>query len=190
MKVFRLVSMVLVLGICVAGTSFGQKTPQYGGARPCKGCHMNPKFGNQFGKWEKGPHAGAFVTLGTDEAKAVGKKLGVDDPQKADQCLKCHVTSAGKDAKLVARTAKEAEGVQCESCHGPGSLYRNPSVMNAKKYQADPAGTLEIWKSLGLIVPDEKVCVTCHNEESPTFKPFKFAERAAEIAHPNPTKKH
>jgi hypothetical protein len=32
----------------------------------------------------------------------------------------------------------------------------------------------------------EKLCKTCHNEESPTFKEFNFAEMWAKIAHPVP----
>ncbi len=32
----------------------------------------------------------------------------------------------------------------------------------------------------------EKLCLTCHNEESPTFKEFKFKERWEKIAHPIP----
>ena len=34
--------------------------------------------------------------------------------------------------------------------------------------------------------PTEKVCVECHNEKSPTFKPFCFKERRAKISHMNP----
>ena len=34
----------------------------------------------------------------------------------------------------------------------------------------------------------EKVCVTCHNEKSPTYKAFDYAARLAEVAHPNPSK--
>ena len=38
----------------------------------------------------------------------------------------------------------------------------------------------------GFIVPDENLCETCHNEESPTFKGFKYEEALKQIAHPNP----
>jgi hypothetical protein len=41
----------------------------------------------------------------------------------------------------------------------------------------------------GLIVPDEELCKTCHNSESPTFKGFNYEEYLAEIAHPDPTLK-
>ena len=38
----------------------------------------------------------------------------------------------------------------------------------------------------GMVVPNEKTCTTCHNEESPTFKGFDFATYNEKIAHPNP----
>ena len=38
----------------------------------------------------------------------------------------------------------------------------------------------------GLIEPTEKVCVKCHNAESPNYKKFDFAEFSKKIAHPRP----
>ena len=32
----------------------------------------------------------------------------------------------------------------------------------------------------------EKECVKCHNEESPTYKKFVFAEKVKMVAHPVP----
>jgi hypothetical protein len=33
------------------------------------------------------------------------------------------------------------------------------------------------------------MCQQCHNEESPTYKPFDMAKKLPLIAHPNPNKK-
>ena len=44
-------------------------------------------------------------------------------------------------------------------------------------------------KAKGLIMPTEEVCVACHNDESPHFKGFDFAEYVKQITHPNPTAK-
>ena len=38
----------------------------------------------------------------------------------------------------------------------------------------------------GLIIPNEKLCVKCHNSESPTFKSFDYKIYVAKIAHNNP----
>ena len=71
--------------------------------------------------------------------------------------------------------------VGCESCHGPGSLYKSNKVMKALA-----AGTQDA-KAVSFLKGDEATCKTCHNEESPTYKPFKFAESWPKIAHPVPT---
>jgi hypothetical protein len=43
--------------------------------------------------------------------------------------------------------------------------------------------------SVGLVIPDEKTCKTCHNEESPTFAGFEYEEMVKKIAHPIPDAK-
>ena len=151
---------------------------QYIGANKCKMCHKNEKKGDQFGKWSNGPHAKAFATLATDEAKAVAKKVGVaGDPQKAAECLVCHVTAFSAPASAKEAIFKIEEGVGCESCHGPGSLYKSIKVMKALTAGTQDAAAVAYTKG------DEKTCLTCHNEKSPTYKPFNFAEKWAKISH-------
>jgi len=88
---------------------------QYVGVNKCKMCHKSAKKGNQFGKWSESAHAKAYATLATDEAKAVAKKAGVSgDPQKAAECLTCHVTGYSAPASAKAATYKMEEGVTCE----------------------------------------------------------------------------
>jgi nitrate/TMAO reductase-like tetraheme cytochrome c subunit len=99
-------------------------------------------------------------------------------PQETAECLSCHVTGSGKPAEMFEATFKKEQGVSCESCHGPGSDYKDMKVM--KDQTAAVAA--------GLILPDEKTCTGCHNEKSPTFKGFKFKEALAKVAHPNPAK--
>lgn len=135
---------------------------EYIGAAKCKMCHNKPATGAQYKIWAAGPHANALESLKGDEK---------NDPK----CLKCHSTAGHVDEDLVA-TLKAEEGVSCESCHGPGSGYKSNSVMKDRE------------KSIakGLIIPDEQLCRTCHNEESPDFKGFNYEEYVAKIAHPVP----
>ena len=155
---------------------------QYIGAEACGKCHKRDSTGNQLGKWQESKHSKAFATLASPAALKIAKEKGIADPQKDAKCLKCHVTAPGADPSLIATPAKDkkgfqmADGVQCESCHGPGSLYKSRKVM---KVRADAVAA-------GMLIPDEKTCTGCHNEESPTFKPFAFEEMVAKIAHPNP----
>jgi hypothetical protein len=150
---------------------------QYIGAKKCMMCHKSEKRGDQWGKWSNGPHAKAFETLKSEESKAIAKKMGIDDPTTSDKCLKCHVTAHGVAAAQKAETFSIDEGVGCEACHGPGSLYKSMKVMKALT-----AGTQD-HAEVAFKAGDEATCLTCHNEESPTYKPFDFAKRWAEIAH-------
>lgn len=98
----------------------------------------------QYNSWKETKMANAFAALKPEE-------------QKDEKCVSCHTTGAGKSATVL-------EGVQCEGCHGPGSEYKAMGTMK----------DLAKAKAAGLIVPDEAMCKTCHNEKSPTFKGFTF----------------
>jgi len=129
---------------------------EYIGASKCKMCHNKPPKGAQYKKWSEGrPHANAMKSLKGDE---------INDTK----CLKCHSTASS----IV------NDGVSCESCHGPGSVYKSMSIMKNKTKALEN----------GLLEPVEQVCKKCHNEESPNFKGFDFKEYSAKIAHPDPSK--
>lgn len=159
-----------------AATAAPAGAHKYVGVKACSKCHKSEKIGNQFAKWQEMGHSKAFKTLQGDKAKEAGKKVGVDDPSKSDKCLKCHVTAFGVDKGLIEADFDPQDGIQCESCHGPGGDYRKKSIMKDK----------EQAKKNGLIMPDEAVCVKCHNKESPFYKEFDFKKFAAKIAHPVP----
>ncbi len=179
-KVFTLGMVFMVLALF----SFAQAGDfQYIGVKKCKTCHNSKKSGAQFKIWMGTKHAKAYETLATAEAKEIAKKKGIEDPQKSDQCLKCHVTGYGQPKEKFAASFKMEEGVGCEACHGPGSKYKSMKVM--KDIYAGKVKGAEY----GLVMPDEKHCTTCHNEESPTYKKFDFKTFWAKIAHPVPEKK-
>jgi len=169
-------SFIIALLALFAGGGLLAQNFKYIGASKCKMCHMKPAKGAQYAKWLEGPHANAMKTLSGDKAKEIAKAKGIADPTTDKACIKCHSTIGHIDTKL-AGSLKITDGVSCESCHGPGSMYKGASVMKNRE--------LSIQK--GLILPTEEVCVTCHNSESPTDKPFNFAEMAAKISHPDPT---
>jgi len=151
---------------------------KYVGVAKCAMCHKSKARGDQYGKWKESKHSQAYAALATDAAKELAKKAGVDDPQKSGKCLKCHVTAYGVDKSLLGPKYSEQDGVTCEACHGPGSDYIKMSVMKDKDKAV----------AAGLVIPTEKTCVKCHNEESPSYKKFDFKEFFAKIAHPRPKK--
>ncbi len=153
---------------------------EYVGAAKCKTCHRKPETGEQYPIWENSAHSKAYETLASDEAKVIAVEKGIDNPQTAAQCLECHVTAYDADASLLGTKYSIEDGVGCESCHGPGGEYYKKKTMESiTKGEIDGA-------SVGLLVPDEATCTSCHNERSPNFDGFDFEARKAEIAHPIP----
>jgi hypothetical protein len=170
-------ALVFAIGLIYAGMP-GDKERSFKGTSNCKMCHNKAKTGQQYKIWSENAHAKAYETLASEESKKIAKEKGIADPQKAAECLKCHVTASGVDAKLIEKKHKVEDGVGCESCHGAGGDYYKSKVMK------DIAAGKVDGPSVGLIAPTEKVCVTCHNDQSPTFKGFDYKKFSAKIAHP------
>ena len=152
--------------------------PKYVGAMTCaKICHKTAKQGKQLSIWQGSSHAKAFETLASAEAKKIGADKGIADPQKADACLKCHLTGHGAAAEAFGPKYTPDEGVGCEACHGPGSLYKKRKIMK----------DAEAAKAAGLVTPTAETCAKCHNAKGPHEQPaFSFEERAGKIAHAKP----
>jgi hypothetical protein len=167
--------VLLAAGVTVASAG----DHQFIGVDGCKMCHKKAATGDQYGKWLESSHAKAYETLASDAAKAIAAEKGLgDNPQEIGECLGCHVTGHGAAAELLGKKYAVTDGVGCESCHGAGGDYKKKSVME------DQAAAI----AAGMIIPDEKTCMGCHNDKSPTFTEFDFAKMAAKIAHPNPEK--
>lgn len=169
---------IVVLLAVFAGGAMQAQTFKYIGAPKCKMCHNKPPKGEQYNVWMKGPHANAMKSLSSEKSKKIAAEMGIADPTTDMACIKCHSTVGHIDKKLVAGV-QITEGVSCESCHGPGSMYKGASVMRNR----------EVAMKKGLIMPTEEVCKTCHNPESPTYIPFDYDKKVAMIAHPDPTLK-
>ncbi|MBN2010246.1 cytochrome C554 [candidate division KSB1 bacterium] len=179
MKVRIALSLLFLVAFMVFAFSAVEAQNTYVGVKSCKMCHNKAKTGKQFSIWSESGHAKAFETLATEEAKAVAKKAGVEgDPQKADQCLSCHVTGHGASSEIHGDKLTMEEGVSCEACHGPGSAYKSMKVM-----KDITAGTIK-GETVGLTTITAETCKTCHNPKSPTYKEFNFDEAAKKIAHP------
>ncbi len=175
---------------------FGQ---DYVGSKKCKSCHKKKSSGAQYKIWEETAHANSFEVLKTPEAKKTAEELGIEtNPWETPQCVKCHTTGYGEGGYEIKEAAfwvqKTEKGkptkevkrmtalqhVGCEVCHGPGSEYKSKKKMNAIFHENI---TME---SVGLLIPSEKTCVKCHNEESPTFALFDYESFYTRISHPYP----
>lgn len=149
---------------------------KYVGANECQPCHSSEEIGDQYRIWNKSKHADAYSVLASPKAIKIGKERGIDNPQESDSCLECHITGFGHPQSEKDSSFNQSEGVGCEACHGPGSDYRAMEIMRDRDKAI----------KAGLAIPNEQTCVACHNENSPTYKEFKYDNFLKKIAHPVP----
>lgn len=154
-----------------------QKEFSYVGVQDCAMCHKTEKQGLQLSIWQNSKHAKAYETLKTEKSDQIAKDKGFNTPAvETPECLKCHVSGYDVDASLLGAKFKIEDGVQCETCHGPGSHYKPMSIMKDRQKSIEN----------GMIYHEnlEDFCVGCHNIESPTFVDINIMEAWETIKHP------
>jgi cytochrome c peroxidase len=172
--------LLLTAASAVAAPPQGAGTFTYVGAARCRLCHSTERIGGQYHIWAESKHAKAFETLGSEKARAMAKKRGIAYPQKAPECLACHVTGQGEPAERFSPSYSAAEGVSCEGCHGAGSGFAKISTM-----QGIRQGTLRAG-DFGLTLGDKTVCARCHNQKPDSGGFVDWPRDSAAIAHPIP----
>jgi hypothetical protein len=91
----------------------------YIGSEKCGVCHPT-----QLQFWASHPHTRAYEPLERQE-----KQFNLD-------CVSCHVTGYDKPGGSTVTFVEGLKGVQCEVCHGPGSLHSEHT--NVKEYLTKP----------------------------------------------------
>lgn len=176
---YSLVALLIVFSTLVIAQSH-----KYVGVSVCATCHKTEKTGNQFGIWSNSAHSKAMETLKSEKSKEIVTKMGLKtEAFESPECLKCHTTGYGSAAEMFDAKFKAVDGVQCESCHGAGSDYKVMKIMKSREESINNGMN-------NILVADgsaEKLCKTCHNEESPSYKGFNFAEYWDKIKHPRGT---
>ncbi|UCG31707.1 MAG: beta-propeller fold lactonase family protein [Phycisphaerales bacterium] len=146
---------------------------RYIGVMACAKCHEGPMMGYQFSKWRLGKHARAYAILGTPAGYKIAAAESVQgNPQQSIECLRCHTTGAGLSEGRFMEGFDYRDGVQCESCHGPGSEYSPEAVMR------DPRAAMQA----GLQPVSEKTCMPCH--ENAHGRSFDYEAAVEKIMHP------
>lgn len=162
-------AIILVTALAVAlffsGESYAAKKPVYEGYKKCGGCHKSQKD-----SWLQTEHAEAFHALKPGEHREEKKKAKLDpekDYTKDEKCIGCHVVgykgTGGYRGGLSETRAKFLRDVSCESCHGPGSLYRKDHSKAGNKFkktnQKSPRKPLV---DMGQNFDYEEACNSCH----------------------------
>ncbi len=168
--------------IGISGFMFKPISPffKYVGIKSCATtCHKGDSKGGQYEIWQGSKHSQAFVNLQTPAADQIALDKGFSTlAAETPLCIKCHVLGKDIDSVEMSDTFDKTEGVQCESCHGPGSEYKKISIMKDKQQAIDN----------GLILHDNgnEFCRTCHNSDSPTFISFDYNDSWDKIKHTDP----
>lgn len=84
--------------------------------------------------------------------------------QRDARCLSCHSPN---------QVEQKSAHVGCETCHGGGQYYSADYVMK----------DAELARLVGLVDPNERSCRACHDNSSPSLKPFDFATKLKVIDH-------
>ena len=119
MKIVSLLGCLVFMGLTglvVAQDAAKPAEATYLGAAKCKMCHSK-----QHATWMKMKHSTAITALSAEE-------------QKKPECVKCHVTGFGEASGFVSmEKTPELANVQCEACHGAGSLHMKAPMAEKKK---------------------------------------------------------
>jgi YVTN family beta-propeller protein len=148
-------ALLLIMAIVCDGAPTPKK-PVYIGARACAACHAGTGMGSQFSVWLQSKHSRAYAVLALPESKEMALISGLrQDPQHAPACLGCHSTGSTAEAWEKDDEFRIEDGVQCETCHGPGSEYADAAIMR------NPVAS----KNAGLIKTTFEGCINCHVEK-------------------------
>ncbi|HOJ59757.1 MAG TPA: multiheme c-type cytochrome [bacterium] len=145
--------------------------PKYAGAMACAPCHQSETKGFVYSQWRLSPHAEAYAVLGTPRGFEIAREKGIEShPQESPECLRCHTTGYGEAPGYFLESFDPALGVQCESCHGPGSEYMAEAVM------LDPVAS----QQAGLWKVTRETCLRCHDPN------FDYENKVKLIDHSRP----
>lgn len=186
--------IISALGCCIL-----QAQTKFVGSEICGTCHG----GNVVTAWTASGHAKAYRSLqmaGESEPRNMGDlslwlitmgngaRYGLPLPAvKSKHCLPCHQTAFGIPAQALGPGFNRSEGVQCESCHGPGSGHVELEKLKQAKGNLTPEivnriialATLEkIQINRGAEI--EQLCRGCHNG---TCGEFDFEKDWAKVKH-------
>jgi hypothetical protein len=153
--------------ITVMGTVWAQE-PRYDGLKKCKSCHKS-----QYDSWLETGHGQAMKSLEAGEKTEAKEKAGLDpdeDYTEDPDRVGCHVTGYEKEGGYSMdnpeRLNKFLIGVGCESCHGPGSLYKKLHRTAGEKFdESQEATPRKELADLGQALADEEFeerCNACH----------------------------
>ena len=159
----RAVPALSFMLLCIVAPTFAQEPefPLYMGREVCVECHALQGQAKPCALDAPPKHLEAYEALTRAEAADVAALSGVfEQPTRSLLCLGCHATGSDAGPRWMAGTFDISDGVQCEACHGYGTLHNRDGD----------------W-----VQEARNSCVVCHDQEnSPEFE---YDAYWAKIAH-------
>jgi hypothetical protein len=126
----------------------------HGSVRPVAGSRI---LQTEYTTWiVQDKHAKATEVLNNAVSLRIAKTLGIGRPDGEQKCLACHALDAAAQQRAKSYTA---EGVSCESCHGPASGWLGPHTTRGWTHAQSVAAGMYDTKDL---VRRTEKCASCH----------------------------
>jgi len=164
------VFIAAILSAAAPATTLANPVPEaskYTGPGSCSStsCHGSVKpradsriFQNEYSIWVvQDKHAKAYDALTGSVGERMGRILGLGKSEAAAKCLACHALDVPAESR--AKTFELSEGVTCESCHGPASVWLGPHTTRGWTHQQSVAAGM--YDTRNLVRRTEK-CLSCH----------------------------
>jgi YVTN family beta-propeller protein len=158
MSALRLATAAATAALAASGVCRGQeRLPFYVGREVCLECHPHENPGSAC-TLKPFPGCGqSYEALEQTEAPHIAALSGIGEPPTESRiCLGCHATGADAGPRWTTETFNVTDGVQCEACHGAGSVH----VDAWRLPEADAA--VRVLGRMPFV--DRSVCATCHRD--------------------------
>lgn len=138
--------------------------PKFLGAQSCSSssCHGGAgEKSNQYTIWSTHDfhHARPYATLETARSERLAEVLKIGNPTLSARCTVCHAPFQTVSAEQLGRDATIAEGISCETCHGPAEnwirSHTRPDYTHADRVAAG-------MRDLKNLYVRANTCVACH----------------------------
>ncbi len=148
---------LLLVPALVAGGGFEATT--FVGRQVCVSCHDADRAAHVCTAEGGTGHAKSYRALLRPEAASIAYVTGTGTPPRESQlCLGCHATAAEEGPRWWDPTFRIEDGVQCETCHGPGSDHaRAMRTAPGRKGEPPPFDESKL-----AISPKVDLCKSCH----------------------------
>lgn len=138
------------------GTASCASSNCHGSAAPVKGSEV---LQNEFVTWFRhDSHAKAYTVLLNDQSKRIAHNLSIKSAESEPLCLACHATYVPNE-KDRGDKYRVADGVSCESCHGPASSWLKEHVATDTTHSNNVSLGL---KDLSTSTAKSELCLSCH----------------------------